>query len=276
MGVLKAATKTRLDKYQARIQKLAQTYPWWIIGMADISMRREHLEKVRRKCLLKHAKGTLPELNPLKPWDIIFGEAAADDAYWSEHVEKKTLLLAAQLTTHSQAMDQGFGSLEEVENETQSDIPAAKRRNVGGSAAVGPPSGPATSKKGKKGKKGKKKKEKQRWHRQQWSTAAVARTTFGVGDPCGTAADQASENDDHRPGEQRQVARRSVSQGYRWRQSVLGIQSQGQRVCFTVPEQEIASLRMVQGSASRHRNRVLSKTTRLAALTSCQSDRPQG
>jgi hypothetical protein len=120
MVVLKAARKSRLDRYEMRITKMAETYPnmWWVVGTADIRCRSEHLERVRRSEARAHeakiAAGLPSEFDPAMPWDFVFVQAARDDAFWAEHVERKAVLFASRIRTPQQLIDEGFGQVKEV------------------------------------------------------------------------------------------------------------------------------------------------------------------
>lgn len=82
MVVIGAASRSRLTKYELRIQKLHETYPkfWWIIGLADIRMRSEHLERIRRRLMMAApapVPGVVPArgaYDPAKPWDLVPGK----------------------------------------------------------------------------------------------------------------------------------------------------------------------------------------------------------
>ena len=52
-------------------------------------MRRDHLEHVRRTCIKLHAAGSLPEYNPVHPWDVRYREAAKDENFWDAEVMSK-------------------------------------------------------------------------------------------------------------------------------------------------------------------------------------------
>ena len=99
--------------------------------------------------MLKHAKGKFPELNPLKPWDIIFREAAADDACWSEHANKNA---TPRCSAHDAQPSHGsrFWVSGRIGKRNPIRHTCCEEEEHGDSAAVGPPSGPATSKKGNK------------------------------------------------------------------------------------------------------------------------------
>ena len=163
MTLLQQATRTRLMRYHARIQKLVESYPgmWWVIGQADIVMRSEHLQRIMRRCLAAHAAGTLPEFVPTKPWGIVFREAAADDKFWDEKVDKKVIRYATHMANAQDLVDSGYGGIEELDawhTAARSGASASaaakakggkKKRSSSSSEA-----GPKKAKKKKKGTKG--------------------------------------------------------------------------------------------------------------------------
>ena len=163
MVVLKVASKTKLEKYEFKISKLNETYPgmWWIIGMADIRMRSEHMERVRRKIAREHAAFllTVPSgtcvrkvgFDPMMPWDGVFRAAARDDHFWNENVDKKALMFAAHLRTSSQLADDGVGAVVESSFPASVAGAAGKARKRSRSASPEP-----KRKRGKKGAKEKK------------------------------------------------------------------------------------------------------------------------
>ena len=118
MSTLKLASRTRLARYHERITELTEEYPkyWWIICLADIRMRSEYIERKRRQCVKQHADGELPDFDPLRPWDVVFREAASDDKYWAREVDKKVILHLTNLASESQLTDEGYGVLEEAED----------------------------------------------------------------------------------------------------------------------------------------------------------------
>jgi hypothetical protein len=150
MVALKAASKSKLEKYELKITKLNETYPnmWWIIGMADIRMRSEHMERVRRKLAREHAAamqslppgGTIPmtAFNPQVPWDAVFREAARDEPFWNENVDKKALMFATHLRTPSQLVDEGIGSVVEVPSSTAGGASRPKKRERSMSSSPAP------------------------------------------------------------------------------------------------------------------------------------------
>jgi hypothetical protein len=134
MTVLKAASRSKLEKYEARIARLNEQYPgyWWVIGVADIRMRSEHLERIRRRLQRETAAGSTSvsaaAFDAEMPWDATFREAARDEAYWYEHVDKKALLFATQLRTGKELCDEGIGSVVETGGHSLGNNQSLKRR----------------------------------------------------------------------------------------------------------------------------------------------------
>ena len=128
MSALNYASRTRLDRYYNRIAKLNEEFPnhWWVVGLADIRMRSEHMERVKRNCVKRHTNGELADYDPLRPWDVVFREAALDKDFWNQEVDKKILLHALAMTTHTKLVDEGYGALEEA--------PPALKSSGGGKA----------------------------------------------------------------------------------------------------------------------------------------------
>ena len=116
MAALGQASRTRLARYYERISKLNEEFPryWWVVGLADIRMRSEYLERVRRTCVKKHAAGELQDFDPNRPWDVTFREAAQDKDYWAREVDKKVLLHITSIAPASSLIDEGYGLLEEA------------------------------------------------------------------------------------------------------------------------------------------------------------------
>ena len=117
MELLGAATRTRLDKYKNMMTTLNRDYPqmWWAIAMADIKMRRTHLERIRRRLTSEHHEfteaGLKSDFDPTMPWDACFREAARDRDFWNQEVEKKVVQFATHQRSKDDLVDPGFGTL---------------------------------------------------------------------------------------------------------------------------------------------------------------------
>ena len=170
MELLGAASRTRLEKYAKTIAALNRDYPsmWWAICMADIKMRRAHLERVRRRLTSEHHElttaGLRSDFDPAMPWDAVFREAARDRDFWDKEVDKKVVQFATHQRTKDELSDQGFGSIKFAQQPGAASAPsgsgdgtqARKRRGAqsGGGAQKRPDNRPPPPPQGGKGGKG--------------------------------------------------------------------------------------------------------------------------
>ena len=104
MLLLNAAKAEPLDLYGEHIRTLATTYgpqAWFLIYQADVRMRREHLERIRRRAAL--APG------PIDPptWSEVFHEAVQDQAFWNAEVRDRALLYLARVKSRAEIQDDG-------------------------------------------------------------------------------------------------------------------------------------------------------------------------
>ncbi len=93
--LLKIISPERLIAYQTRIRKFVTLYgpsAWPVIYQADVRMRSEHLERLRRRAEIRKD----PQLTRETPWDYIFHLAAEDHLFWSEEVQEKAVLLLSR------------------------------------------------------------------------------------------------------------------------------------------------------------------------------------
>ena len=116
MRALDAATLPRLELYATRIRKFHETYGpafWWLIAQADQRMRAEQFDRLRRRAETEHgaatARGDPHPLDPVRPWDLVFKLAAADDKFWGEELVQKCVLFATHLKSQGQLGDPGHG-----------------------------------------------------------------------------------------------------------------------------------------------------------------------
>ena len=116
MVTLKLATRTRLQRYADRIRLLSEEWSqfWWVIGLADIKMRSEALERVRRECGRRKKAGQLPDFDETKPWDVAYREAAADTDFWGREVDKQIVMFTTSLRSASRIRDIGTGPIIEL------------------------------------------------------------------------------------------------------------------------------------------------------------------
>ena len=117
MEVLGAASRTRLSRYRDQVAQLARDYPnfWWMVACADYTMRRSHLERIRRRLDSEHAQliaaGLRSAFDPARPWDYAFRDAARDSEFWAKEVDKKVIMFTTAQKSKNQLTDPGFGDL---------------------------------------------------------------------------------------------------------------------------------------------------------------------
>ena len=92
--LLEVATAERLDAYGEHIRSLNNRFGhecWDIVYHADIHMRSEEFERIRRRLTLTPAHG----FTPGSPWNAVFAQAIKEDAFWTrEVITDATLRLA--------------------------------------------------------------------------------------------------------------------------------------------------------------------------------------
>lgn len=81
-----------MDAYANIIRKLQAMYPWYIVYTADVRMRSERFEKIRRRLESAHAAGLCPKFDTNAPWDLAFIEAAAGKDLWDDNVREPSML----------------------------------------------------------------------------------------------------------------------------------------------------------------------------------------
>ena len=142
MEVLGAASRTRLCRYRDQVAQLARDYPafWWVVACADLTMRRTHLERIRRRLDSEHAQlgaaGLSSTFDPKRPWDAAFREAACDSVFWTKEVDKKVIQFSTSQKSKGQLTDPGFGDLR-LEPSSDPGSQGRGRGRSGGDAADG-------------------------------------------------------------------------------------------------------------------------------------------
>jgi hypothetical protein len=113
--LLEAVRAERLRAYEDRIYQLHLTFGqgcWHIIYLADVRMRSEAMERIRRD-LESAAYNNAPSvhvgfrLDPSQPWDAVFGAAARDDRFWAAEVREKCILQLARVGNAPAALSDG-------------------------------------------------------------------------------------------------------------------------------------------------------------------------
>ena len=106
-----------LDNYSEFLRTASQNYGpdcWFIVYTADVRMRSEQFERLRRRLEETHvlagggATAHPPSIYvPARPWNAVFAEAVADKAWWDSNLREKAVLYLTKLTTAAAAVDDG-------------------------------------------------------------------------------------------------------------------------------------------------------------------------
>ena len=94
MLLLKQVSVARLDEYGEFIRTMHERYGskcWWLVYQADVRMRSEHFERIRRRLESKPEFG----YSAGNPWNAVFAAAVRDSDFWNSEVkEQATLFLS--------------------------------------------------------------------------------------------------------------------------------------------------------------------------------------
>jgi hypothetical protein len=118
--LLDIAKPAQLDSYAEIIRKQSEEHGptcWSIIYQADVRMRSEEFDRIRRRMSidfykLDQAAKLLSHFNPADPWNIIFQLSHPDashkaDRFWQVEVKDKCTAYLTQIRTWNQVMDDG-------------------------------------------------------------------------------------------------------------------------------------------------------------------------
>ncbi len=101
----------RLDLYGEHLRSFLTKYGqdcWFIMYQADIRMRAEHFERIRRRLQINFDAGKIEfEFDPKSPWDTVFTAAVQDREFWDSEIRDKALLYLAKVSTYRVATDDG-------------------------------------------------------------------------------------------------------------------------------------------------------------------------
>ena len=93
--LLETLTAERMDAYAEHIRQLSARFGricWDLVYTADVHMRSEQFERIRRK-LHAHPEHGYTEANP---WNAVLAQAIREDAFWSREVITPATLRLAQ------------------------------------------------------------------------------------------------------------------------------------------------------------------------------------
>lgn len=92
--LLESVSAERLDAYHDHLRQLAHRFGptcWDLVYVADVHMRSEQFERIRRRFLQEPQFG----FTRASPWNAVFAQAIREDAFWSrEVITPATLRLA--------------------------------------------------------------------------------------------------------------------------------------------------------------------------------------
>ena len=112
-----------LDNYGELIREMATTYgpdAWFIVYQADVRMRSEHWERLRRLLEDRHAKlqkaGVHSDYNPAKPWQSVIESCLGADAsdFWNKNVHREAMLFKTRIKSARDITDAGSWQTEEA------------------------------------------------------------------------------------------------------------------------------------------------------------------
>ena len=101
-----------LDNYGELIRGFITQYGssvWAIVYTADVRMRAERFQRLRRHAERDHAAALAAKLNTTfdvaRPWNTVFSLAIADKSWWEENLHRPAVLYLARVRTEAQLLD---------------------------------------------------------------------------------------------------------------------------------------------------------------------------
>ena len=129
--LLDVAPPEVLDNYGEMVRGFHATYGgqcWFIIYTADVRMRSEQFERLRRHVERDHQQATSRMLSsnfdPAKPWHSVFGMALADKIWWDENLHRPAMLYLTRIKSASESVADGT-----VQNMSGVDLSSARPRS---------------------------------------------------------------------------------------------------------------------------------------------------
>jgi len=116
MLLLRAADAELLDNYAEMVRDFHSRYTaevWFVLYTAEVRMRSERFERLRRAAENEHAKvvaaGGSSSFDPKRPWNRVFADAVADRDWWSENFTEPAILYRTRIQTAAAITDDGTG-----------------------------------------------------------------------------------------------------------------------------------------------------------------------
>ena len=107
--LLEAAPPEVLDNYGEMVRAFNAMYGnecWFIIYNAEVRMRSEHFERLRRIAEREHTNG-VGSFDPAKPWFNIFERATLDKIWWDENLHRPAMLFLTRCKSAQQSIRDG-------------------------------------------------------------------------------------------------------------------------------------------------------------------------
>jgi len=112
--LLGAVETELLDNYGELVRGFHNTYgheAWFIIYMADVRMRNEHFDRIRRHVERQHDReelaGIKSDFDVSRPWNTVFAKAVADKDWWGDNLHRDAMLYLGRIRTAAQITDDG-------------------------------------------------------------------------------------------------------------------------------------------------------------------------
>jgi len=110
--MLEAVFPEELDAYEAHIHEFSTRYGercWPTIYQADVRMRQERMQTLRRRGASMHATDPAAAaragFDPAVPWRFVWNEAVADAGFWLQEVQEKCLLVLTKVSSPEAQLD---------------------------------------------------------------------------------------------------------------------------------------------------------------------------
>jgi len=154
-----------LAKYGEFIRNLLEQFGpsvWFIVYQADIRMRSEQFERIRRDLQIGYDRTPIAErahfpIDPQRPWNAVFTKAVDEaytpsQAFWRREANEKCFMFLARLRTAAALTDDGMANL--LGGEGKGKGKRTRQRGWGSSAEKASPGGPGKQTQPAKGSPG--------------------------------------------------------------------------------------------------------------------------
>ena len=114
--LLKAVPPELLDNYVDMVKRFSRTYgqsAWFIVYQAEVRMRSEHFERLRRQAERTHdlttGVGQQSDFDPNMPWATVFAMAVGEQtrSWWEDNLHRHAMLFLTRVHPASLITDDG-------------------------------------------------------------------------------------------------------------------------------------------------------------------------